>query len=241
MKTNPNPNLFMSLVGGCLALFLALTVFLFYSSFSSYFLLAVIGLICAFGILVLLGLTFTLRRGKTIPGLEVPTLWLINFFYPAAVNLGSLVGIDKDRVRGSFIAIRNRLTRLHSVKADPDQILVLLPHCLQLADCKFKVTTDVNNCRRCGRCVIADILELKARYNIQVVIATGGTIARRQVKEIKPKVVLAVACERDLASGIADIEQIQVYGITNQRPFGPCYNTTVDPQEIERAIQAILE
>lgn len=74
-----------------------------------------------------------------------------------------------------------------------------------------------------------------------MVIATGGTIARRQVKEIKPKVVLAVACERDLASGIADIEQIQVYGITNQRPFGPCYNTTVDPQEIERAIQAILE
>ena len=173
--------------------------------------------------------------------LEGPSIWLINFLYPAAVGLGSLFGIDKDRVRGSFIAIRNRLTSLRTVKARPEQVLILLPHCLQLADCQYKVTTDADNCRRCGRCVIADILKLKDRYGVNVAVATGGTLARRQVKELRPKVVLAVACERDLASGIADIERVQVYGITNERPHGPCFNTTVDYREIEKAVQAVLE
>lgn len=241
MRVNQSPRLFVGLVGGCLALVFALTLGIFYFSFTSYFLLAVIGIIFAVGILILLGLSITLHRGRTIPGLEGPSIWLINFLYPAAVGLGSLFGIDKDRVRGSFIAIRNRLTSLRTVKARPEQVLILLPHCLQLADCQYKVTTDADNCRRCGRCVIADIFKLKDRYGVNVAVATGGTLARRQVKELRPKVVLAVACERDLASGIADIERVQVYGITNERPHGPCFNTTVDYREIEKAVQAVLE
>ncbi|MGI6559076.1 MAG: DUF116 domain-containing protein [Limnochordia bacterium] len=46
-------------------------------------------------------------------------------------------------------------------------------------------------------------------------MSTGGTRARQLVKELKPKGVVAIACERDLASGIQDTRPLKVLGVTN--------------------------
>jgi hypothetical protein len=51
---------------------------------------------------------------------------------------------------------------------------------------------------------------------------------------------VAVACERDLCSGIQDAYPIPVYGILNQRPHGPCMNTQVDLDELDRVVHYIL-
>ena len=58
--------------------------------------------------------------------------------------------------------------------------------------------------------------------------------------EKRPKLVLAVACERDLTSGIKDCYPLPVIGILNDRPFGPCFNTTVDVRKIDDALSQIL-
>ena len=52
--------------------------------------------------------------------------------------------------------------------------------------------------------------------------------------------VLTVACERDLTSGIKDCYPLPVIGILNDRPFGPCFNTTVDVRKIDEALSQIL-
>ena len=57
---------------------------------------------------------------------------------------------------------------------------------------------------------------------------------------IRPKAVVAIACERDLASGIQDVYPIPSVGVLNLRPNGPCYNTHVDLEEFRRAIEEIL-
>ena len=50
--------------------------------------------------------------------------------------------------------------------------------------------------------------------------------------------VVAVACERDLASGIRDIRpSIVVVGIPNVRREGPCRNTEVDVEAFEGALR----
>jgi len=49
-----------------------------------------------------------------------------------------------------------------------------------------------------------------------------------------------VACEGDLTSGIRDCYPLPVLGVLNDRPFGPCYNTSVDLERIEEAIKAVL-
>lgn len=84
-------------------------------------------------------------------------------------------------------------------------------------------------------------MKLKKERNIDVVVATGGTFARKFIKEKRPKAIIAVACERDLTSGIQDVRRIPVLGVLNQRPEGPCYNTLVSIDEIEKAIDFFLE
>ena len=65
-------------------------------------------------------------------------------------------------------------------------------------------------------------------------------IARRLVLERRPRCLVAVACERDLTSGIQDVAPMPVLGVFNTRPFGPCIDTDVAIPEVEAALRELL-
>jgi hypothetical protein len=54
---------------------------------------------------------------------------------------------------------------------------------------------------------------------------------------VKPEAVIAIACENDLSSGIADTYPLPILGIPNERPFGPCLNTSVNLDKVKEAIE----
>ena len=116
-----------------------------------------------------------------------------------------------------------------------------MPHCLQNSRCAKRLTYNINNCARCGLCPITGLLSLADHYGVHLAIATGGTIARRIVVQKRPKIILAVACERDLASGIQDTYPLPVYGVLNERPNGPCLDTLVPLERLERAIIRFMD
>ena len=182
-------------------------------------------------------LVFATLFERDLPGTRrFRGLLLKGFFYPL-VALARAAGVPKDRVERSFIAVNNQLV-LRSVRhIRPDRILILLPHCLQIDACEVRITRDIRNCRSCGRCPIAGLVELGDRHNVHLSVATGGTIARRIIVEQRPRLIIAVACERDLTSGIHDAHPLPVYGILNERPHGPCFNTQVDLTKVERALE----
>ena len=91
------------------------------------------------------------------------------------------------------------------IRVPADRLLVVTPHCLQLALCPHKITRDPENCKRCGRCDIGALVTLSHEMGFHFFVATGGTLARQIVYKTKPKAVLAIACERDLMSGIQDV------------------------------------
>ncbi|NMB45854.1 MAG: DUF116 domain-containing protein [Firmicutes bacterium] len=161
-------------------------------------------------------------------------------FLPIALRLGGLLGIDQDRIRASFIEVNNQLIRQRQRRVNPEELLILAPVCLQQAECPRKVTSDIWQCRRCGRCSVGGLLELAERYGVHAAIATGGTKARQLLRDLRPQVVVAIACERDLVSGLQDSRRITVRGITNQRPHGPCFNTQVDLEKVEAALRSCL-
>ncbi len=72
--------------------------------------------------------------------------------------------------------------------------------------------------------------------NLNLFVATGGTIARKIVVETKPEAIVAVACERDLSSGVLDTYPLPILGIINERPFGPCFNTAVSLDKVKDAL-----
>lgn len=165
---------------------------------------------------------------------------LIRLLYPLAFLITSIFRINRDRMQGSFIEINNFLLFSLNKKVSKDRILVLLPHCLQLHNCKAKITEDVHNCLNCGKCNIKELASLSDEKKIYISVATGGTLARRVLEEKRPKAVIAVACERDLSSGIIDSFPLPVYGLINIRPNGPCRDTIVDVYGLRKLIEKIV-
>ena len=139
-----------------------------------------------------------------------------------------------------FLEVNNNYVSKKIKKKANDKILILLPHCIQFYDCKYKITSDINNCRACGKCIVYNFVDIQNKYqNIEIKIATGGTLARKHVKEIKPSLIIAVACKRDLISGIKDAEPFLVYGVSNIITGEPCINTTVVMTDIYKILEKI--
>ncbi len=155
--------------------------------------------------------------------------------YPLMLISGWILRIRKDRIQKLLIDVNNTIVR-SSKKRPARRLLLLLPHCLQRSDCKIKITYDVYNCEGCGKCEIKNFTEMARDLNLDLFVATGGTIARKIVVEIKPEAIVAVACERDLSSGVIDTYPLPILGIVNERPFGPCFNTRVKIDRVKEAI-----
>ncbi|WP_084630932.1 DUF116 domain-containing protein [Desulfovibrio aminophilus] len=164
----------------------------------------------------------------------------IKLYLPLITLLGRLFGIPKEDIRHSFVKVNNELVLSEAGVYRPEEILLLMPHCLQNSRCEMRLTYDIFNCKRCGKCPINDLLGLHEKYGVHLAIATGGTIARRIVVQKRPRLIVAVACDRDLASGIQDTYPLPVFGVLNERPNGPCLDTRVSMERLEEALARFL-
>lgn len=164
----------------------------------------------------------------------------ISSVLPVFIYLTGLFRGEKDELRRIYININNLVVKYRLQKNHSAEMLILLPHCMQSKDCSRRITEDIRNCRRCGCCRIGEVADITLRYGIRTVVAKGGTAARNTVKECKPDFILAIACERELISGMGDIGRIPVIGVINQRPNGYCTNTTVDILQLKKMLQELL-
>jgi hypothetical protein len=170
------------------------------------------------------------------------TATVVRILFPLVLMLASIIGISKDRVKRSFIAVNNALVAAGRDTIGTGRVLLLLPHCLQASACPHRIAGGfVQNCQGCGKCVIAGLMSLASESGVPLAVATGGTLARRVIGEIDPVGIIAVACETDLTSGITDSYPLPVYGILNERPQGPCRDTTVDLDLVRGAIRFFAE
>lgn len=201
----------------------------------------VIGCIIALIGLASLSLILSVRFGKTLPFFSRMRGLIIKLFLPFMIQLGQAIGISKNKVRSSFVEVNNELVLKTAGRYKPEEMLLLMPHCLQRSTCKRRLTYSIYNCKRCGKCPISDLIALSERYSVYLAIATGGTIARRTVIQRLPKMIVAVACERDMSSGIQYAYPLPVYGILNTRPHGPCRDTQVSIESVERAVRRFMQ
>lgn len=212
--------------GGGAARYLGIAALLIVLSVAVLMLVGVVGLL----------LNFSTARGK----LDKITAWSIRAVFPLARALGKLVGLEREQIDGSFLQVNNNLVAARTLTASPDSVLVLVPHCLQWNQCRRRVSVDLEECRRCGKCKISDLIEFQRETGIRVRVATGGGQARRMVAETKPDLIVAVACERELASGIQDVHSIPVVAVPNIRPEGYCKNTQVDLSALRESINQFV-
>jgi len=122
----------------------------------------------------------------------------------------------------------------------PEEVLLLLPRCIQQSDCVQNVARDIRNCKGCGRCPVKEVVQIVDEYGILAFVAPGGRAALAKVLEDKVKAVVAVACEVELRQGIFSSPK-PVIGVVNKRPNGPCFDTQVDLEEVRHALKVLLD
>jgi hypothetical protein len=164
---------------------------------------------------------------------------VLKVLYPVLMLLSAFMKGNKERFQRLTIDLNNRLVKKN--RYNTKNILLLLPHCIQVDDCQIRLTHNIFNCKRCGRCEVKDLIGLAEEYQLNLFVATGGTLARKIVMEARPEAIIAVACERDLSSGVVDTFPVPVLGIPNERPFGPCLNTRVDLDKVRAAIDFFVK
>ncbi len=197
-------------------------------------------------------ITVTIGGGLLLITIAVYTGWDVLYphrgepitmrvLFPVVLFIGSILRIDRNKLREAFVDTNNALLHALHKRISPKRVLILLPHCLQHHECQWKITFDIENCRHCGKCEIGSIAELAEKYGTAIRVATGGTLARKVISDFRPTIILAVACGRDLSSGIIDAHPFPVYGIPNQRPKGPCFDTEVDMDDMKKALEMLSE
>lgn len=134
-------------------------------------------------------------------------------------SLGRRLSVNTDRTAHSLIKINNILVRIDEQQVDPSKVLILLPRCL---------TKDQ----------LREAQQLAQAYGVHVAVVAGGELARKRIKEHRPAAIIGVACERDLLSGIRDVgDRLRVLAIPNERPNGPCKDTSIDMMALREAIE----
>jgi hypothetical protein len=129
----------------------------------------------------------------------------------------------RDWVENASVKVFNTLALLRDRKvAAGSELLLLVPRCL-------------------SRETLDGVLAVAGRYAVPVFVATRGQLARRAIRERRPKAVVAVACERDMVSGLHDVAgRIPVLGLTMRLPKGPCRDAVVDLGQLDQWMKAYL-
>ncbi|UCE26459.1 MAG: DUF116 domain-containing protein [Candidatus Coatesbacteria bacterium] len=183
------------------------------------------------------GVILTVSTGKPI---LLPLAWqgrLALRFTPIATRMAKPLGKTVDRMVHSFVRVNNAVVESLTGKvAGP--VLVLLPRCIQWAECEQPIIEDAEYCKRCGKCPMAELMDIRAGFeNVEYYVLTGGRVAADVIKKVRPAAVIGVACERELLAGIELVDEIPVVGIANVRPEGPCLHTQVFIEDFEETLE----
>jgi hypothetical protein len=146
-----------------------------------------------------------------------PFLRLMRFTSGVANRFGR-----RDWVENAAVKVYNALAMMRGRKVGKGELLLLIPRCLS------KETLD-------------GVLGIAGKYGVPVFVATRGQLARRVIRERRPRAVVAVACERDMVTGLHDVAgKVPVLGLTMTLPAGPCKDARLNLDRLEEWVRAYV-
>ena len=129
---------------------------------------------------------------------------------------------QRDWVENAAVKVYNALVLERNRKVGKGELLLLIPRCL-------------------SRATLDGVLQVAGKYDVPVFVATRGQLARRVIRERRPRAVVAVACERDMVSGLHDVAgKVPVLGLTMTLPSGPCKDALLDLAQLEEWVKAYV-
>jgi hypothetical protein len=179
-----------------------------------------------FAIVLLVGYVFlglsSLTGVRFLPFSLMRVRRLACALFPGARNVAKALGGHEAAIGRSFLIVQNSLVHAWRQGKASENVLVLLPHCLE------------SN-------VKARIQEVLGQYCCKARTVGGGNEALQAIDEESPDALVAVACERDLVSGVTDLggRLPWVLAVPNIQRHGPCKRTDVRVCEFEAALDLL--
>ena len=137
-------------------------------------------------------------------------------------RVGEMFGVQRDWTDNAAVAVYNRLAWARDWRVRANEMLILIPRCL-------------------SRAALDGVMDIARRYDVATFVATRGAYARQAIRERRPKAVVAVACERDMVSGLHDVAgKVPVLGLVLKLPSGPCKDTVLDLVQLEDWVKAYV-
>lgn len=145
--------------------------------------------------------------------------WLM----PKLEWVGVRLGLSRDRVGNAAVRVFNRVAIARASPGfSPDDLLILLPRCL-------------------AKDAMQNAMDIASRYGVPLFVAARGRYARQMIALRRPKGIVALACERDLVSGMHDVaKHLPVLGTTLRLGEGPCKNTDFSGEALESQVRRML-
>ena len=170
--------------------------------------------------LALIGLSYSTDRAL-LPGSFAERGLLLKTFRLAS-RVGEMFGVQRDWTDNASVAVYDRLAWAREWRVRANEMLILIPRCL-------------------SRAALEGVMDIAKRYDVATFVATRGAYARQAIRERRPKAVVAVACERDMVSGLRDVAgRLPVLGLTMQLPNGPCKDASLDLVRMEEFVRKYL-
>ena len=170
--------------------------------------------------LALIGLSYTTNRAL-LPGRFAERGLLLKTLRLSS-RVGEIFGVQRDWTDNAAVAVYNRLAWAREWRVRANELLILIPRCL-------------------SRTALDGVMDIAKRYDVATFVATRGAYARQAIRERRPKAVVAVACERDMVSGLHDVAgRLPVLGLTMQLPNGPCKDASLDLVQMEAFVRKYL-
>lgn len=166
-----------------------------------------------------IGVAFALRR-PLLPG-ALAERGLFLRVMAATSRVAAWFG-RRDGVENAAVKVYNALALARIRAVQSGELLLLVPRCL-------------------SRDTLDRVLDAAGQREVPVFVATRGQLARRVIRERRPRAVVAVACERDMVTGLRDVAgKVPVLGLTMTLPAGPCKDAELDHATLERYLDAFV-
>jgi hypothetical protein len=166
-------------------------------------------------------------------------LFTIDVFYGLFKKFSENLGVDAKIVDQIGVEVRNKVNEKYYKKIDPEDTILVLPHCLRHMECEATLDSSGLICKDCNRCVIGVLKSKGEKLGYKVFIIPGSTFLKKIVEKNKFKAVLGVACYQDLNLAMMKLSRFSCQGVPLLRDG--CINTKVDSRAVMEKMGYAIE
>lgn len=161
-------------------------------------------------------------------------IFVIDVFYSPLKSVSKRLGFDETLVDHMGVEVRNKVNKKKFLSIPPEKKIIVMPHCLRVADCQATLKESGMICTCCNKCAIGVIKSKAEPMGYKTFIVPGSSFIKKIIKKNEFEGVVGIACYEDLNQMMMSLSDFAPQGVLLSR--SGCYETKVDIKSVLETI-----